>query len=88
MKTRWCKVKDDNGFQFLEYLMLKTSCHSSRSNASEQMSLREATHPVWGEDPRSKNQQLPDQGLPLTLIGCGGSNKNINFSGSQLPRKT
>lgn len=63
------------------------SCHSLGTNASEQMSLQEGTHPAWGKEPRSKNQQLHDQGLPLTLIGCGGSNKDINSVALNSPVK-
>lgn len=45
------------------------------------------THPVWGTEPRSQTRPLHDPGLPMTLIGCGGSNKDINSVALNSPIK-
>lgn len=63
------------------------SCHSFGANALEQMSLQEGIHPVWGKEPRNKNQELHDQGLPLMLIDFGSSNKDINSVALNSPVK-
>lgn len=63
--------------------------HSSGAKAPEQMSCvgGGGTRQAAGEEPRRKRQQLYDQGLPLTLIGCGGLNKDINSGALNSPIK-